>query len=247
MISATSSSSWKRHVFGDLRPYVCIFPGCPESGADFDRRHRWQFHVAKNHWRVWICPYQCSSQEFQTAEDLEVHLHDKHLPNATPERLCIVAALGEKAAPEDVSKCPLCGQALTGRKAYIKHVGRHFEQLALHALPSIDGDSEAEDASEDDHSSDEPEPLLGNLEQVQAIEKDFMNRILPQCQKFTDSPPEDPEERRKEYDRLVELISEQTKARLNEVNENGPDGSMNAKFWLNKTIQGTLFMMGSAR
>ncbi|KAH7152101.1 hypothetical protein B0J13DRAFT_255243 [Dactylonectria estremocensis] len=154
MISTSSWRAWKRHVFGDLRPYTCIFSDCIESNADFDRRHRWQLHVSQHHWRSWICPFSCEGT-FPSATELKLHIGKKHVQNAPEEQLSAFVALGEKAVPDDTANtCPVCAQIVVGLRSYIKHVGRHLEQLALIALPDLE--------VEDEESKDEGESAEQN-------------------------------------------------------------------------------------
>ncbi|KAF5554618.1 transcription factor Cys6 [Fusarium mexicanum] len=158
MISASTRGAWKRHVFGDLRPYTCLFSRCAGSNTDFDRRHRWQLHVSQYHWRIWSCPFKCGST-FQASDELGDHIRHQHLTNASDEHLSTVVARGEVSISKDVTQeCPLCRQAISGLKSYIKHVGRHLEQLALHALPKI-GDEELEDGAESGEQNDEASEL----------------------------------------------------------------------------------------
>ncbi|KAF5576616.1 transcription factor Cys6 [Fusarium pseudoanthophilum] len=153
IISASSRGAWKRHVFGDLRPYTCLFSRCAESNTDFDRRRRWQLHVDQYHWRTWSCPFKCEGM-FMSAVELGDHIRHQHLPSASDEHLATVVARGEVSVSNDViQECPLCRRAISGLKSYIKHVGRHLEQLALHSLPKI-GDEELEDDIESGEQND---------------------------------------------------------------------------------------------
>ncbi|KAM5343875.1 hypothetical protein ACJ41O_012412 [Fusarium nematophilum] len=159
MISAGTRRAWKRHVFGDLRPYTCLFSRCIESNTDFDRRHRWQLHLSQYHWRTWSCPFKCGHM-FPSAVELENHVRHQHLPNAGDGQLSTVVARGEVSVSDDISKeCPLCGHAASGLKSYLKHVGRHLEQLALFALPNIE-----DDELEDDLDSDEQNDVASRLD-----------------------------------------------------------------------------------
>jgi hypothetical protein len=47
----------------------------------------------------------------------------------------------------------VCGSTVSGLKKYIKHVGRHLEQLALFALPSLEEQIPAGDAASDEQIS----------------------------------------------------------------------------------------------
>ncbi|CAG1999660.1 unnamed protein product [Fusarium graminearum] len=138
MTSARTRAAWKRHVFGDLRPYTCVFPDCAEFNTDFHRRHDWQLHVSKFHWRSWTCPFRCQ-QPFSSNAELSNHIKYHHLQTGTDGEIKSVTALGEKPAPDDTSShCVLCGHYVTGLEHYVKHVGKHLEQLALFALPYVD-------------------------------------------------------------------------------------------------------------
>ncbi|KAL6399891.1 uncharacterized protein AUP68_17300 [Ilyonectria robusta] len=153
MVSASSSAAWKRHVFGDLRPYTCLFSGCMESNMDFDRRHRWQLHVSQYHWRSWFCPFKCEGT-FPSKIELAGHIGHQHMPNASEDQVNTATALGEKSASnESVNNCPLCAHAVVGLKPYVKHVGRHLEQLALHALPSLDDENSEDGGGSDEQNS----------------------------------------------------------------------------------------------
>ncbi|KAG4288540.1 hypothetical protein FPRO06_06192 [Fusarium proliferatum] len=59
-------------------------------------------------------------------------------------------------------------RAISGLKSYIKHVGRHLEQLALHALPKL-GDEELED----DADSGEQNDKLSKWEAISADDDSF--------------------------------------------------------------------------
>ena len=69
-------------------------------------------------------------------------------------------ALGERAASDGIeNECPLCGHTLVGLMLYIKHVGRHLEQLSLFALPSLEYENPEHDSESDEGS--EAVPYLG--------------------------------------------------------------------------------------
>ncbi|KAM0493016.1 hypothetical protein ACHAP8_009545 [Fusarium lateritium] len=156
MISAKTRTAWKRHIFGDLRPYTCVFSNCTNSNIDFDRLHSWQLHVSKYHWRSWSCPFKCQ-QSLSSAAELSSHIKDHHLPTGTEEEIRLVTTLGEKPASEDTSStCILCGHPVVGLKKYVKHVGRHLEQLALFALPNLEIENPKREAETREQNSVKP-------------------------------------------------------------------------------------------
>lgn len=154
--------SYRRHVFGDLRPYTCLFSGCMESNTDFDRRHRWQLHVLQYHWRSWFCPFKCEGT-FPSKIELSRHIGHQHMPNAPDDQVNAATALGEKSASDEtVNNCPLCAHAVVGLKPYVKHVGRHLEQLALRALPSLDDENSEDGGDSDEQNSAASEANFGD-------------------------------------------------------------------------------------
>ncbi|KAJ0139863.1 Uncharacterized protein HZ326_17226 [Fusarium oxysporum f. sp. albedinis] len=136
-ISASTRGAWKRHVFGDLRPYTCLFERCVESNTDFDRRHWWQLHISQYHWRTWSYPFKCGSM-FPSAVELGDPVRHHYLPNASDEHLSTVVARGEVSVSSDVTKeCPLCRQAISGLKSYVKHTGRHLNSWLYSHFPVL--------------------------------------------------------------------------------------------------------------
>ncbi|RBR15504.1 hypothetical protein FVER53590_09428 [Fusarium verticillioides] len=94
-----------------------------------------------------------------SAVELGDHVRNQHLLNASDGHLATVVARGEVSVSNDVTQeCPLCKRAISGLKSYIKHVGRHLEQLALHALPKI-GCEGLEDDIESGEQNDEASEL----------------------------------------------------------------------------------------
>ncbi|KAJ6009974.1 hypothetical protein N7522_004990 [Penicillium canescens] len=59
IISVRDTRAWARHIFRDLMPYVCIFPGC--SGKLCESRRQWYAHVENAHgdsmsFPKFVCP-----------------------------------------------------------------------------------------------------------------------------------------------------------------------------------------------
>ncbi|KAK4236283.1 hypothetical protein C8A03DRAFT_17048 [Achaetomium macrosporum] len=159
IISASTRAAWKhvptRHVFGDLRPYTCVFQDCIDSSADFDRRGRWRAHISQHNWKSWSCPFQCDSTRYASALHLRAHLIHRHIPNAPADQLEAVVAVGEGQAGDDSNvQCPMCKHPLIGLRQYTRHVGRRLEQLALFALPDLEEEQDIQESATDD---DEPD------------------------------------------------------------------------------------------
>ena len=49
IITAPSRQSWIKHLFDDLRPYVCTYPSCYSSDVLYASRHTWVSHMQNSH------------------------------------------------------------------------------------------------------------------------------------------------------------------------------------------------------
>ncbi|KAJ5633183.1 hypothetical protein N7490_009522 [Penicillium lividum] len=49
IITARDKRSWARHIFRDLMPYVCIFPGCSTPNKLYESRREWYHHIKQAH------------------------------------------------------------------------------------------------------------------------------------------------------------------------------------------------------
>ncbi|KAI9651378.1 hypothetical protein NHQ30_001420 [Ciborinia camelliae] len=158
-------SAWKKHVFGDLRPYVCTFQQC--DMMMFSSRNEWFSHELLNHRREWACQ-QCQHSPFSSSSAYEIHLQSEH--NIEFEGSQLKALMLQSEEPVDkisATACQLCDEwesIIKDKKneachfphggqpsqpygtcgQFRRHLGQHMEQLALFAL-SMD-----EDPTEDD-------------------------------------------------------------------------------------------------
>ena len=134
------------HVFSDLMPYICTFDGCQHELRSFPNRSSWADHEFQDHRfnRSWLCP-ECPRESCSTL-DWEHHLNDVHNqklsgPNLVAARNIFCRITPKRAEEEE---CPLCRVVLgKPRRAFVKHVSRHMEDIALMAVPrNADEDSE---------------------------------------------------------------------------------------------------------
>jgi len=159
-------------VFGDLRPYTCLFKDCLDSNADFDGRRRWRAHIAQHHWKSWTCVFGCDGA-YASASDLRVHINTCHIRDVSVEQLEAVVVVGERPISEDTAtSCPICSQSTAGLRQYARHVGRHLEQLALFALPRLDQDDSDSDEGSDSDGAALSKSGSGSAEVAQADQHD---------------------------------------------------------------------------
>ncbi|KAK4182850.1 hypothetical protein QBC35DRAFT_478707 [Podospora australis] len=171
MISATNTRAWKKHVLADLRPYICLSPDCSMCNADFQGRHQWMQHVLQNHWKTWSCAH--CTDTLESATEMRRHLVDCHSNSVRLEQVDDMVDRNEKSKPlTSASKCPLCHQQLNSAKEYARHVGGHQRDLALFALPRIEGEDDMDEPlsditnNEDDVSSLGQESFIDDTHQL---------------------------------------------------------------------------------
>ncbi|KAK3361288.1 hypothetical protein B0T24DRAFT_652984 [Lasiosphaeria ovina] len=144
MIVAEDRVAWKKHVYTDLQPYICLEKHCMTAEREFSRRHHWMDHVRQNHWKTYKCLLGCDSS-FPSFSACRGHLDSAYASARAPGETEALVRLGEQSLDTDA------GQSSQ------RHVGGHQEQLALFALPSSEPDSDMEtDDSDDDGDSDKP-------------------------------------------------------------------------------------------
>ena len=156
-------------------PYICTFEGCVNGLEIFPTRAKWADHEFDNHRieRLWYCP-ECAEQwdsEARWTKHFEECHHQvfvgKHYETVR-KRACSL-----RVKPAENERCPLClvvpGKS---RRNFVKHVGRHMEEIALMALPR--------DLEEDDEFSSEMSDLSLQPKQNQSQNQDQALMALPQ-------------------------------------------------------------------
>ena len=127
------------HVFSDLMPYICTFDGCPNKLRCFPSRSAWANHEFQEHRfdRYWACP-ECPEKSCSTL-DWEYHINSVHSQKFSGPNLVSARNAACRISPKhaEEEECPLCRVVLgKPRRAFVKHVSRHMEDIALMALPS---------------------------------------------------------------------------------------------------------------
>lgn len=162
-----NSRMWKKHVFQDLRPYICTFEGCDMKV--FADRSSWFSHELQAHRVEWCCPF-CPLPPFQSLKSFEGHLASRHTQLFARDHLELLTE-SCKQSVNSISPhaCPFCEEWSTDLEnvnpgltdlvvtlaQFQHHVGSHMEQLALFALPrDLDKDdtSAGAVAGHDSHS-----------------------------------------------------------------------------------------------
>ncbi|CAJ0548531.1 Ff.00g021440.m01.CDS01 [Fusarium sp. VM40] len=169
MISAPSEALWKKHVFSDLCPYICVELECPAPDQDFQHRHQWIDHMRKHHWRSWACCLGCDNS-FTSLEGMVAHLTQVHSVAVTSANFKGLLSICEKPKPtEDSAECPLCKETLESFDQYQRHIAHHQEDLALFTLPQHSlNDDESSDDVEDDEQTEAMQWETGGEDKLEA-------------------------------------------------------------------------------
>lgn len=147
--------TWRRHVFSDLRSYVCTFADC--NNPYFNDINDWFRHEMENHRVSYVCRL-CFRKSYETEESYLAHVRQKHPALLLAGDEGAVMALArtplEQLNPQD---CPCCNdwpERVRSRAAveaadvggasdvvyvaptlFKRHLASHLEQLALFAVP----------------------------------------------------------------------------------------------------------------
>jgi hypothetical protein len=127
-------NAWKRHVYRDLRPYVCTFPQCSNPDKLYATRREWVYHEMQMHRRQWSCG-PCHTS-FTAKEQMVAHVRSVHAHQWDERRLPAVLEASEApAGGAEQQACLICSRRFS-LSALMDHVAGHMEQLALFVLPT---------------------------------------------------------------------------------------------------------------
>ncbi|KAK3296434.1 uncharacterized protein B0H64DRAFT_170265 [Chaetomium fimeti] len=153
IVSIHTRYDWKKHVFRDLRPYICLSSSCATAEQQYLRRSDWIDHMKQDHWRTWSCPFNCLPP-FHSKLEFGAHIKEAHGREARS-----LDTLESLSSQLDLTKtkaeCPLClAFKITSDKHYASHVAAHLEQLALFPLPSTSAGGEDSDGDDSESNKE---------------------------------------------------------------------------------------------
>jgi hypothetical protein len=133
---------WERHVFADLKSYVCLEESC--SSQMFESSHAWLRHQLSHHLKEWRCRACNVDQTLNTLQSLKEHYYTQHRLVHT-DRDFLQLAQASEVTPKTVSvdRCKFCkwseflpkGVDRVSTSRFRKHIGSHLEQIALGMVP----------------------------------------------------------------------------------------------------------------
>ncbi|RPA73298.1 hypothetical protein BJ508DRAFT_419099 [Ascobolus immersus RN42] len=146
-VTISTNREWKKHILRDLQPYSCSSDCCADKKRTYASRNEWVNHEFECHRQalslIWPC-YECEEVEFPDKTTLSFHIASQH-----PE-----SSIQQTPNPAK-TQCPFCEETISQTRNDIKlHMGRHFDEIALKALPhglgQDDEDNEHESEADDE-------------------------------------------------------------------------------------------------
>ncbi|THW77271.1 hypothetical protein D6D19_02369 [Aureobasidium pullulans] len=144
-----TEAAWRRHVFSDLKAYVCLAEDC--ELYMFRSVEAWMNHQLSEHLAVWSCPLCREHHPFPSAQLFRAHMRLGHAADFSEEQLSQLTTSTKHSLDSiRASECQFCDWALILKDAdqlasstgdihvtleeYRHHVCSHLEKLALTAL-----------------------------------------------------------------------------------------------------------------
>ncbi|KAH7389318.1 hypothetical protein DE146DRAFT_767511 [Phaeosphaeria sp. MPI-PUGE-AT-0046c] len=148
-----SERIWRKHVFSDLRPYVCTFPDC--DAPYFGDINKWFQHEMTLHRVLYKC-FLCPNKTYYQEKNYLSHLNKEHAMMLDASEQQQARDLARKPLAQiPASDCPCCSDWVDRLKEQInqtsrlapnetlavtptifkRHLAGHLEQLALFAVP----------------------------------------------------------------------------------------------------------------
>ncbi|KAF8247168.1 hypothetical protein K440DRAFT_309169 [Wilcoxina mikolae CBS 423.85] len=192
MISVTGEKPWRRHVFSDLRPYVCTFEHCYQSNRLFDSRREWFQHELVTHRREWYCN-NCG-KAFGSSQKFQEHLQELHKEHIISSQMQTVIDRCERPIKAD-QQCPFCGKQYSP-VILEHHLARHMQQIALLVLPPPDGEAAnfteaGADTSHEENHAEESSQLVPHSKTPETDESDEGERASEGTQEAVELPDAD--------------------------------------------------------
>ncbi|CAN9091685.1 unnamed protein product [Alternaria alternata] len=178
-----SERIWRKHIFSDLRPYVCTFPDC--DAPYFGDINEWFHHEMTLHRVTYNC-FLCQKVYYQEEKYLS-HLRQEHGDTLDDGGAQVGTDLARKPLAQiPASGCPCCsdwadrlkeriiqtsGSAPIGILAvtptvFKRHLAAHLEQLALFAVPIA---AATDDNKDSNVAIEEARSKRTNTSQVSAL------------------------------------------------------------------------------
>ena len=142
LIDIKTTRSWNRHIFKDVKPYVCTFTDCSMPDRLYDSRREWHLHETTEHLRRGDLACALCKDTLKSAKQYERHVA-RHL-----EELALFALpRTEMEDAEDDDDDVFDARASTSEKGVAFETGYSFEHSDHSSSPSVTDDEDSKDTS----------------------------------------------------------------------------------------------------
>ena len=185
--------SARKHVFEDLKPYVCTFIDCGMTEYFFENREEWFRHETQYHRFNWFCNMD-GHPEFESESDFIVHMATYHDMRLDESKLQTLKPIFQKPLKISSGICHLCGKSAKRLKSHLAH---HLQQLSLFALPRLNmtegsGDAELDTLSSRFVRSKQTESQTSSQQSSSSSSKSPSENLALESLEKTTFQPEEP-------------------------------------------------------
>jgi ankyrin repeat protein len=198
-------SIWRKHVFGDLRPYICTFEECDIKL--FSGQREWFEHELSHHRAQWCCDF-CGKDDFRSLKVFKDHVRSRHMQSMKNHQLDALSEASRRSIDHiPASDCPFCQEwevklrlanpnisadeivAVTPIQ-FRHHVGAHMQQLALFSVPRdfLEGDADTKSVTSLGNTLSD---IAGLRKAQMTLEFGSPEDALKELQKLHDQTPND--------------------------------------------------------
>ena len=151
-VSLRANCLLRRHVFQDLRPYICTFDNCIDTANTlYGSRREWFEHELAFHRREWHCK-ECN---FETSREEEIVQHLEKIHSDVYKNYVAAAMLKRCERPIQLpQECCICKKEVSSNQIR-KHLAKHMQQLALFVLPTQEHDQSLEGNEQSDSDTNQ--------------------------------------------------------------------------------------------
>ncbi|KAL7958816.1 hypothetical protein V8C34DRAFT_281798 [Trichoderma compactum] len=113
-----SESEWRQHIDRDLKPYTCLYEGCPEAHPAYPTFDEWFKHMELHDWRwhqqvyltsSWVCTVcEFNPDVYSSPQALYSHLEASHSCDFSSAQLQAISRQSKTEQPRASNDCLLC-------------------------------------------------------------------------------------------------------------------------------------------
>ena len=137
VIDIKSERSWIRHIFKDIKPYVCTFADCSMPDRVYDSRREWYFHETTEHHREDLVCALCKDTLKSSKQ------YERHVARHLEELALFALPRTELDDPEDDDDDVVDARASTSEKGVTVDTAHSSDHSDHSSLASVTDDEDS--------------------------------------------------------------------------------------------------------